>query len=110
MNFLQEKTISVSKQFEFGNSHTSEIEHEFLISISTLYYIVPILCLIIIFFSIKRFKPLNSFQCPSCDRDLLRVKRKKADYILNFFVLYLIKIRRYKCKSCKWEGLRIKYH
>lgn len=49
---------------------------------------------------------LWSNRCPNCDTrfTLKRIHRSKLDKLLN---LLFIPARRYRCKSCRWEGRRI---
>ena len=44
--------------------------------------------------------------CPDCKNAMERIRRFKRDYLLNYFTFYIFNYKRYRCRDCKWEGLR----
>jgi len=110
MIFLQERSIPVtSRALVYGNPNNSKVSPPFHFPITAIYYIIPILTVLFIYLYIKKSRPFNSAKCPSCKKRLRRTKRKQGDYIISLLVLNILQLRRYKCKSCSWQGLRIKY-
>jgi len=54
--------------------------------------------------AIYRLSELPS--CPECDGDLILVHRNLYQRIVG--KIFWLKIRRYKCKSCDFDGLRLR--
>ncbi|MEA3288472.1 MAG: hypothetical protein U9Q77_14020 [Candidatus Marinimicrobia bacterium] len=54
--------------------------------------------------AIIRYSDLS--ECPDCGGDLLHVHRSLLQRITS--KVFFLKIRRYTCKSCDFEGLRIR--
>ena len=44
--------------------------------------------------------------CPNCKEALERIKRLTKDYLLNYLTFQIFDLKRYKCMSCAWEGLK----
>jgi len=44
--------------------------------------------------------------CPNCDKSLERIKRNINDHFTNYLTFYIFNFKKYKCKECKWVGLR----
>ena len=75
--------------------------------------VLPICISVIIYFTaviiIKNIPTLRVLYCPSCKYPYLtRIQRKFLDYIINILLLNTATLKRYKCKNCNWEGLKIK--
>jgi len=54
--------------------------------------------------AIWRFSGLSS--CPECGGDLVNVHRTQLQRLTA--ILFRLKIRRYKCKSCDFDGVRVR--
>lgn len=54
--------------------------------------------------AILRYSELNS--CPECDGDLTHVHRSRLQRLTA--TLLRLKIRRYRCKECDFDGVRIR--
>jgi len=54
--------------------------------------------------AIIRFNELS--ECPDCGGDLLHIHRNYLQRLTS--KIFRLKIRRYHCKSCEFEGLRIR--
>ena len=54
--------------------------------------------------AIERYGELTS--CPECNGDLIHIHRNRLQRITS--TLLRLKIRRYRCKECSFEGLRIR--
>jgi len=112
MIFLQqEKSIPVkSKVLVYGtHPNTTTITPNVYIPPVTFYFIAGIISILFIYFAIKKYRPFNASKCPSCKKRLMRTKRKQGDYLVSIMMLNMLKLRRYKCKNCSWQGLRVKY-
>ena len=110
MIFLQEKSIPIiNRALVYGNPNASKVSLAWYFPLAALYYIIPIVSLLLIYLYIKKKRPFNSSKCPSCRTRILRIKRNKGDYIISILLLNIPKLRRYKCKRCKWQGLRVVY-
>jgi len=110
MIFLQEKSIPIiNRALVYGNPNASKVNPALYFPPAALYYIVPIVSLLLIYLYIKRKRPFNSSKCPACRSRILRINRNKSDYIISMLLLNIPKLRRYKCKRCKWQGIRIVY-
>jgi uncharacterized protein with PIN domain len=44
--------------------------------------------------------------CPRCNGELRRSQKTIFDRILMVLILGILPLRRYKCKTCQWSGLR----
>ena len=42
--------------------------------------------------------------CPDCKEPLERIRRKRTDYMVNYFTFQIFDFKRYKCIHCAWEG------
>ena len=54
--------------------------------------------------AILRFHDLD--ECPECGHDLIHVHRNQIQKITAWF--FQLKIRRYQCKTCGYDGLRMR--
>lgn len=54
--------------------------------------------------TIIRYHDLDS--CPECEEDLIHIHRNPLQRLAS--KIFFLKIRRYKCKSCDFEGFRIR--
>ncbi len=54
--------------------------------------------------AILRFHELS--ECPDCGCDLIHVHRNNLQKLAGW--MFLLKIRRYSCKECDFEGLRMR--
>lgn len=54
--------------------------------------------------AIWRYSELSA--CPECDGDLSHIHRSAIQRMASF--IFRLKIRRYKCKSCSFDGIRIR--
>jgi len=54
--------------------------------------------------AIIRYHDLD--ECPECSGDLMHIHRNMPQRM--FSKIFLLKIRRYKCKSCDFEGFRMR--
>ena len=44
--------------------------------------------------------------CPNCNKSLERTRRIYIDHFKNYFTFYIFNFKKFKCKNCKWVGLR----
>lgn len=56
--------------------------------------------------AILRFNELS--ECPECGGDLVHIHRSLIQRMAS--KLFFLKIRRYRCKECEFEGLRMRAH
>jgi uncharacterized protein (UPF0212 family) len=73
---------------------------------------VFLIFLLVVFFwllliTVLRFSSeLGKKDCPKCGKELERIPRKSFDKLLEFISFSIVKLGRYKCPSCRWQGLR----
>ena len=75
----------------------------FLLSLSYL-----CMLLIVRLLNIGKKKVLGNITnaCPDCNASLNRIKRLKADKVINYLTYKIFELKRYACQECGWEGLR----
>jgi len=56
--------------------------------------------------AIIRYHDLDS--CPDCGSDLMHVHRSFSQRVVSR--VFYLKIRRYRCKQCDYEGIRVRTH
>lgn len=42
--------------------------------------------------------------CPKCGNELMRISRNFSDKIVEAINMGSVKVKRYKCLACFWEG------
>lgn len=58
----------------------------------------------------KIMATVHKLNCPICKGEVTRVNRQQIDRLINTLSLGLLKIRRYYCYSCTWQGLLNRFH
>lgn len=91
---LVEKILEVIQSFE-----GSDIVGNLLIIMAIVLFIIRIRSK-----AIERYGELS--RCPECDAELVRVHRNAFQRLTGD--LFRLKIQRYRCKSCDFDGLRIR--
>ncbi|NQV29643.1 MAG: transposase family protein [Candidatus Marinimicrobia bacterium] len=71
--------------------------------------ILILLALLLLLFRVRqkaivRFYELT--ECPECGSDLLHVHRNQFQRVFGF--IFRLKIRRYQCKNCEYDGVRMR--
>jgi uncharacterized protein with PIN domain len=66
--------------------------------------LIFILYLVLIAFRINGVH--KKADCPKCNGELRRSTKTIFDRILIVLILGILPLRRYKCKTCSWSGLR----
>ena len=74
--------------------------------------LISILSYFIILFVIRKFRigkidHINQqTSCPNCRSSAKRISKNQIDKILIYITFNFIKIKRFECSSCYWEGIR----